>query len=121
MLKPVVALIFILSLLGCSSLTPRDLRGKTPNAVHSSVKQPKQVALCIADVWENTNLFGGNVNVNMRETAFGYTVSMSLSDNLAYLVDISGTAIGSTTKLFTGRVISLGENKTISEVTNCQL
>jgi len=121
MLKPVVALLLISSLIGCSSLTPRDLRGNTPDAVHSSVKQPKQVALCIADIWENTNLFGGSVGVNMRETATGYTVSMSYSGNLHYLVDISKTSTGSVTKLFTGKIISFGENKSVSEVTNCQL
>ncbi len=121
MIKPVVTILLLSTLIGCSSLTPRDLRGNTPDAVHSSAKQPKQIALCIADVWENTNLFGGSVNVNMRETTNGYTVSMSFSGNLHYLADISKTSTGSATKLFTGKVLSLGENKTVSEVTNCQL
>ncbi len=121
MIKPVVTMLLLSSLIGCSSLTPKDLRGSTPDAVHSSVKPPKQIALCIADVWENTNLFGGSVGVNMRETSFGYTVSMNFSGHLTYLADISTTSTGSATKLFKGRGISLGEDPTVSAVTNCQL
>ncbi len=93
-------LFVLLMVLGVSVLlsscvaTPSKMRRSAPDVVHSSQKTPKEVAVCIADKWENWG------TVNQRETQNGYSLTAGPQGKLHYLTDIEETETGSRTKVY---------------------
>lgn len=114
----VIVSIFMLS--ACST-TPQAMRTDAPIVVHTSNKDPKAIAICIADKWENTRVLGGGLDVDFRPTEKGYTVMKKLSGKLHYLADIESTQQGSLTKLYKFMVMSLGTDPAVASVAGCQL
>lgn len=123
MKKPLctIALLSVTALSGCS-LSPGELRAKySPDVVHTSAKHSKEIAMCVADKWENSNVIGASVRVSFRPTSFGYTVSKYLCDELHYLIDITDTSTGTQTKAWRYKVMSLGRDSNMSAISDCQL
>lgn len=114
----VVVSIFLLS--ACST-TPQAMRQDAPIVVHTSNKDPKAIAICIANKWENTRVLGGGLDVDFRPTENGYTVMQQLSGKLHYLVDIESTQQGTLTKLYKYMVLSIGTDPSVASVAGCQL
>lgn len=112
-LLPVLA---IATLFGCAS--PEEVRKRTPDFVVTSVKASKTVAVCIADKWENGAVIG-TINVNMRPTIDGYTMSLiNGSGGVGLLVDVTDHNNGSETRYFTAGVIGSGRFE--AAVKQCQ-
>lgn len=116
-----LVVLVVLVLAGCST-TPQRLRAGSPHSVHSSNKDSKVIAMCIADAWENTRVIGSSPTVNWRETPAGYTVSMQMGGKLHYLADVENREQVSMTKLYLWQMIlSLGPNPSVTSVAECQL
>lgn len=109
-----------LLLTACGS-SPSQMRSSNPDHMLSSTRTPKAVAICIADEWEKTRTLGADIQVSVRETALGFSVSMSLGGNLHYLADIEQRPGGSVSKLYIRKVISVGANPAISAISSCQM
>lgn len=109
-----------LAMLLISCATPGEMRSTTAAGVYESKRSAKEVAICIADRWENSGWFNTTVPVNMRPTKTGYTASLR-NDGLGHtqlLVDVEDVGSGSKTKYFKNLVI--GEGTFDLAVTNCQ-
>lgn len=104
--------------MACSS--PGTIRKEKPDYELTSGKSSKEIAVCIADLWENSGWFGSGLQpVLMRPTDKGHTVSKNNhTGGIAFLVDIDDTSTGSTTKLYKGGVIGYG--KYLEAVRSCQ-
>jgi hypothetical protein len=110
-LLSVSSLIFIV---GCST-NPNSMRSNSPDALHSSVKSPKQIALCVANKWETFGV------VNQREIAEGISLTSSLSGNLHYLADIKSDGRVTITKAYKFMAMSIGADPYLSAVSECQI
>ena len=100
-------------LFGCA--TPVDIRTRTPSLELTSSRPAKPVAICIADRWENSNIWGklqDGLPINMRPTPDGYTVLASVRTAFetypGFLADINDTPSGSTTRYFENAVLGAG-------------
>ncbi len=113
--KYVLPAIALLVITGCSSTTPKNMRDSSPDAVHSSAKSPREIAICIAEKWEESG------TVNQRESKLGYSVSKTTNGYLHYLVDIERKDTFSITKAYKFGVISFGSDPSLDAVSNCQL
>lgn len=73
-MKKIIAGSMLAMIAGCT--TPADLRKQKPTLELTSGNTSKQVAICIADHWENTTAVGAlsSSPVNMRITTEGYSV-----------------------------------------------
>ena len=106
---------------GCAiSLTPKQLIESGPENVYTSDLSSKVVAQCIVSKWEETRVIGGGAVANLRETDDGHRVTLHIGTDLQYLADISKTKTGSKTKLYVGRILSLGSNPQVGQVASCQ-
>lgn len=104
-------------LFGCA--TPRDMRNEEPTASYTSAKPSKNVAICIADKWENGGAFGTAVQVAMRPTVTGYTAAWVTGiDGVGLFVDIDDVPPGSRTRLFKHGIIGIGSFQ--DSVSSCQ-
>jgi hypothetical protein len=86
-------------LLGCS--TPGQMRQHVPDLELKSNRPAKDVAVCIADKWENgsaLSFFGGTYPISMRMTNDGYIVSITTYPTL--FVDVNDAPNGSLIKFF---------------------
>lgn len=91
-MKNTFLLITIILLTGCA--TPADRRSSPPDIVTSSKISAKEVAICIADKWEDTKPFGmftsPQVNTSLKSNGysitainiggFGNTMTIALAD-----------------------------------------
>jgi hypothetical protein len=106
--------ISLLLVVGCST-NPNSMRSNSPDVQHSSVKSPKEIALCVADKWETLSV------VNQREISNGYSLTASLNGKLHYLADIKSTGKATTTKAYKFMSMSVGTNPYFSAVSDCQI
>lgn len=115
-------LVLTLLLTGCSSVpTPDELSKAVPDTVNSSVKEPKVVAECIVEKWENfSNLFG-NAFVTSRKLGDGVRVAMHIpTAGLYFMADIDKTELGSKTKTWTREGLRSYVQDEFDAVVNCQ-
>lgn len=98
----------VIFLIGCAS--PADLRQRKPTIELESNQPAKKVAICIADRWENSGIFGSSVPSNMRPTPEGYTLSCrdEFIGRTMLLVDVNDTSSGSITKYYKSAVLGAG-------------
>lgn len=104
----------LLLIVGCS-ITPNSMRTNSLDAVHSSVKTPQAIALCVAAKWEGFGV------VNQRKISDGISLIASLSGNLHYLVDITSKGTDSVTKAYKFMSISIGVDPYFKAMSNCQI
>lgn len=92
MKKKFLLQVFVLIIAGCA--TPADRRSNPPDIVTFSKKSAKEVAICIADIWENTKPFmqfsSPQVNTSLKLNGysiivtniggFGNTLTIALAD-----------------------------------------
>ena len=90
-----IAFLLSVALVGCA--TPNDLRQKAPDLQLNSAKSAKDVAMCIADKWENADYA---IPVSMRETSTGYTLLTYHQGNTPYMCDIKNVGSGSQTSFY---------------------
>ena len=110
-LLPILSLMLIA---GCST-NPNSMRNNSPDAIHSSVKTPKEIALCIANKWETFGV------VNQRDVSNGISLSSSLNGSLHYLADITSDGKSTVTKAYKFMSISIGANPYLKAVSECQI
>ena len=103
----------------CACATPDEMRHGKPFVELTSVRQAKDVALCIAKRWENSG-YGGTPSVTFRPSETGYIVAVRNEwiGSTQLLVDIDDAAAGSSTRYFKGAVVAEGAFDTA--VTECQ-
>src|SRR3989338_9553476 len=96
-------------LTGCA--TPADIRARSPSLELTSSRPAKDVAMCISDRWENSDIWGkwqAGIPINMRQTQDGYTILASVMTAFAiypgFLVDINDTPSGSSMRYFENAV-----------------
>jgi len=104
----------VLFIVGCST-NPNSMRSNSPDVVHSSVKTPKEIALCVADKWENFGV------VNQREVSGGLSLTASLSGNLHYLADIKTNGKATVTKAYKFMSMTVGADPYFKAVSDCQI
>jgi hypothetical protein len=103
---------------GCA--TPADMRARKPDFEAHSNRSAKEIAICVADRWENSGPFGGSIPVTLRPTETGFTVSWrnEVLGHTGMLVDIDEVSSGTRTRFFKSAV--LGEEKYLVAVQECQ-
>ena len=113
-----VALAGLVGLAGCA--TPSAMRSSTAAIDMTSKRPAKDVAICVADRWENVGLLGTTTAVSMRPTRTGYTVAFrnEQTGHTQLLTDVDETAEGSRTRYFKNFV--LGEGGFDKAVQECQ-
>lgn len=103
----VIVLACSMSVMGCITTSPKDMRSSPPVAEFSSENNAKIVATCIADGWENIDNY--LMKVQMRPTTNGYSVWVEQSvgmgltavkDSATFLADIDDTSNGSVTRYY---------------------
>ena len=100
-MKKVIPLCTVLSLSACIPPTA-SLRAKPPALDLTSSLSAKQVALCIADHWENAPYHGREtLPLTMRPTADGYVVTMT-GYGARFLAEVKHIPNGSRTQYFFG-------------------
>ena len=104
----------LILIVGCST-NPNSMRSNSPDALHSSVKSPKEIALCVANKWETHSV------VNQREISEGYSLTASLSGNLHYLADIKSNGKSTVTKAYKFMSMSVGADPYLTAVSECQI
>lgn len=104
----------LLFIAGCST-SPNSMRSNSPDVVHSSVKPPKEIALCIADKWEHFGV------VNQRDISGGVSLTSSSSGNLHYLADIKSNGEATVTRAYKFMSISVGADPYFTAVSDCQI
>ena len=99
--------IALLVLIASACTTPAERRAQSPNLDLTSSKPAKDVAICIAEKWQNTRPFmtlsSPPVNTNMRVNGFSVTVTDTNrmgSTNTIALADITETQNTSGTKYY---------------------
>ncbi len=107
----VSSLIFIV---GCST-NPNSMRSNSPDALHSSVKSPKEISLCVANKWETFGV------VNQRDLSNNISLSSSLNGDLHYLVDITSNGKSTITKAYKFMSMSIGADPYLKAVSECQI
>ncbi|WP_155890832.1 hypothetical protein [Desulfuromonas sp. TF] len=121
MAKFLILTVSIIIMSACSP-TPKAMRLDAPVSVYTSNKEPKDIAICITEKWENTRVIGGSLDVDFHPTENGYCITQKISGKLYYLADIENSQNGSLTKLYKwNMVMSIGENTSIVGVAECQL
>lgn len=114
-MKMRLVLVMTLVVAGCA--TPNELRQGKPELRLNSVKNAKNVAICIADKWENGGPFGP-VPLSMRETQSGYMVSVMCETNTCMLADVASLPDNrSETVVYMNAV---GASDYLNDVTGCQ-
>ena len=103
----------LLLISGCST-NPNSMRSNSPDALHSSVKSPKEVSLCVANKWETFGV------VNQRDISNGISLSASLNGNLHYLADITLNGKSTVTKAYKFMSMSIGADPYLQAVSECQ-
>lgn len=98
---------------GCST-NPNSMRSNSPDALHSSVKSPKEISLCVANKWETFGV------VNQRNVSNGVSLSASLNRNLHYLADITSNGKSTVTKVYKFMSMSLGAGPYLQALSGCQ-
>lgn len=98
---------------------PQKLRNSEPKFEISSDKSSEQLAMCISEGWENTNVLGGSPVVNYRLTSYGNTVSLVIGGSISHLADIKSTPKGSTVSVYSD-VPVIGMDLSLTVVLNCQ-
>jgi hypothetical protein len=104
-MKLLFSLFVAIALSSCA--TPADRRKNPPDIVTSSKKSAKEVAICIAEKWENTKPFMGfsSPPVNTTLKLNGYSITATNTNNVGStntfaLADVTENQLGSTTKYF---------------------
>lgn len=114
-MKKIIACSMLALLTGCT-INPADLRKQKPNLELTSSKTSKQVAICIADKWENTTAVGAlsSPPVNMRITSEGYSIIVYNPPNgfggaaPISIADISDTPSGASSIYYRPSIIGFG-------------
>ena len=103
--RRIIILLITIVVAACAS--PAERRNQAPNLDLSSSKSAKDVAICIAEKWENTRPFmalsSPPVNTNIRAQGFSITVTDTNrmgSTNTIALADISEKQAASDTKYY---------------------
>ena len=104
----------LILIVGCST-NPNSMRSNSPDALHSSFKNPKEIALCVGNKWESFGI------VNQREISGGLSLTASLSGKLHYLTDIKSDGNTTITTAYKFMVISVGADPYLTAITECQL
>jgi hypothetical protein len=104
----------LLLIVGCST-NPNNMRSNSPDALHSSIKSPKEISLCVANKWETFGV------VNQRDVSNGVSLSASLNGNLHYLADITSNGKSSVTKAYKFMSMSIGADPYLTAVSECQI
>ena len=103
-MKLLLSLFIAIGLSGCA--TPSDLRKKTPSLDMTSKRTAKEVALCIAEKWENTKPFmslsSPPVNTNIRSNGYSIIVTniALASSNAVALADVTEIEMASATRYY---------------------
>ena len=104
-MKVLFSLFIAIGLSGCA--TTADLRKKPPALDMTSKKSAKEVALCIAEKWENTKPFMGlsspPVNTNIRPDGYSITatdINWMGSSSTVTLADVTETKTESATRYY---------------------
>lgn len=108
---------FVITIMMSGCATPRTTRQQKPAAHYQSSKSAKDVAVCIANKWENLGLFGGTISIHMRPISNGYTLSIG-EERTQMLLDIIDVVGGSETTYYKNFVI--GEASFDEAVKSCQ-
>jgi len=104
----------LLFIAACST-NPNSMRSNSPDALHSSVKSPKEISICVANKWETFGV------VNQRDTSNGVSLSASLNGNLHYLADITSNGKSTVTKAYKFMSMSIGADPYLQAVSECQV
>ena len=104
-MKLLFSLFIAIGLSGCA--TPADRRQNPPDIVTSSKKSAKEVAICIAEKWENAKPFMGfsspPVNTNLKLNGYSIMATdRALAGNTSTfaLADVIENQLESTTKYY---------------------
>lgn len=100
--------------------TPATIRTFAPDAVYTSKKKAHEVAACIANKWKINDVLGGGLTVSSLQTENVCTVSLQIHNKLHFLVDIEDEEGGSSTKFYKYMTLSLGKDRKIEIVKECQ-
>jgi hypothetical protein len=119
MRKQFILVVSVIFLAACST-TPQVMRQDPPALALASKNEPKAVASCIADKWENIMAIGREPDVNLRPTKNGYSITFKSSVTINYLADIESSGQGSLTNVFTHMTMSMGDDPVLNDVVNCQ-
>jgi len=104
----------LLFIAGCST-NPNSMRSNSPDALHSSIKKPKEISICVANKWETFGV------VNQRDILSGVSLSASLNGNLHYLADITTNGKSTVTKAYKFMSMSIGADPYLRAVSECQI
>lgn len=107
-----------LLLAGCA--TPNAMRKDQPSAAFQSKRPAKDVAICIAERWENSGSLGVTVPVRLRPTQTGHLVSVRNDawGHTALMADVDDVGTGSQTRYY--KRLVLGEGTFDKIVADCQ-
>lgn len=95
-MRTLAALCATLVLTGCASV--QDVRGQPPILTQKSVNTPRQIAICIADGWDQEM---GHAMAQMRENRTGYQVHMMCDTGYNCIVaDITPNGSGSNLAMY---------------------
>ncbi len=132
MKKLIIATVAVLSISACS-VSPDEMRANEPDQVFSSLKDAREVSICIANKWEAwVNKFNDWGVVKSTEKTDGYSVSAlkygpNPDDGTArkpmtinYLADVENKNTGSETRLYQYLSLNLGGNPFFAAVAACQ-
>jgi hypothetical protein len=104
-MKLLFSLFVAIALSSCA--TPADRRINLPDIVTSSKKSAKEVAICIAEKWENTKPFMGfsspPVNTTLKLNGYSITATATNlvgSTSTVALADVTENQLESTTKYY---------------------
>jgi hypothetical protein len=113
-MKNLLCISLLILIAGCSA-NPNSMRSNSPDALHSSVKSPKEISLCVANKWETFGV------VNQRDILNGVSLSASLNGNLHYLADITSNGNSTVTKAYKFMSMSIGADPYLQAVSECQI
>lgn len=114
-MKKIIGLsLLVLFVTGCST-TPSAMRTQAPDVIEVSQKNSKDIAICIAEKWEQHGV------VNQRETNKGYSLTATVLGKLHYLADIEENQGKTTIKAYKYLQYSPAKNPLLSAVTECQI
>lgn len=114
-------------LFGCAAPTgPGDLRKETPALKITSKKPAIEVAICIADFFDNpankgfgaTGPLASTSPAVMRPTKSGYVISFTMTGQIGMIVDVDEAQGGSVTRYYKGA--ALQGQSSIDGVKGCQ-
>lgn len=92
-MRTFMAALGVLMLAGCASVG--DTRRNPPLLELHSSRQPKQVAECVRDAWQNTTVLGASVGGVLQSSGSRYSILAPDAQSPLHLVDVTPAPGGS--------------------------